>query len=127
MHRNELQSIKNSDFQYDSYTDGTQRLLLTQQRQATYAYVAREKLGPHTLINEPHYRLRTDIVDTKGHVSLRYLGKLRHLNVGWSYRGQRVYLYIIDDEVELVSVDGEIIGQVTLDPERGYHPIRRTK
>lgn len=92
----------------------------------TAAYDAREKLGPHTLINEPHYRLRTDIVDTRGHVSLRYVGKLRHLNVGWPYRGQRVYLYIIDEKVDVVSVDGEIIGTITLDPERDYHPIQRT-
>jgi transposase InsO family protein len=90
------------------------------------AYDNREKLGPHTLINEPHYRLRTDIVDIRGHVTLRYLGKLRHLNVGWPYRGQRVTLYIIDEQVEVVSCDGEIIGTITLDRNRDYHPITRS-
>ena len=90
------------------------------------AYDARERLGPHTLINEPHYRLRTDIVDVRGHVSLRYLGQLRHLNVGWRYRGERVYLYIIDEEVEIVSQDGELIGNITLQADRDYHPITRS-
>jgi len=89
------------------------------------AYEAREKLGPNTLIHEPHYRLRTDIVDVRGHVTLRYLGKLRHLNVGYPWRGQRINLYIIDSHVEVVDHYGEIIGHIELDENRDYHPIRR--
>ena len=72
------------------------------------------------------YRLRTDIVDVRGHVSLRYLGQLRHLNVGWRYRGERVYRYIIDDEVEIVSQDGELIGKITLQADRDYQARSRS-
>ena len=72
------------------------------------------------------YRLRTDIVDVRGHVSLRYLGHLRHLKVGWRYRGERVYLYIIDDEVGMVSQDGELIGNIALPADRDYHPRSRS-
>jgi len=89
------------------------------------AYDARDKLGPHTLINQPHYRLRTDIVDARGHVTLRYLGKLRHLNVGWSYRGHRIFLCVVDSNVEIVSEQGELIGEIVLDAEKDYHPINR--
>ncbi len=56
---------------------------------------------------------------------MRYLGRLRHLNVGWRYRGERVYLYIIDQHVVIVNHDGELVGTVTLDLERDYHPIDR--
>ena len=60
------------------------------------AYNARATAKPHTLIHQPHWRIRTDTVDVRGHVTLRYLGKLRHLNVGWSYRGHSIRLYILD-------------------------------
>jgi transposase InsO family protein len=52
------------------------------------AYEGRDKMPAGTLIDQPHYRIRFDVVDVRGHVTLRYLGKLRHLNVGWAYRGQ---------------------------------------
>jgi transposase InsO family protein len=89
------------------------------------AYDARDKMGPHTLINQPHYRLRYDVADQRGHVTLRYLGKLRHLNVGWGYRGERVRLYVVDDQVTVANEDGELIGEITLNPDRDYQPIRR--
>ena len=78
-----------------------------------------------TLIHQPHHRIRHDLVDVRGHVTLRYLGKLRHLDVGWRFRGQRIRLYIVDDHVDVVTEDGELVGEITLDPERDYHPINR--
>lgn len=89
------------------------------------AYQGRDKMPAGALINQPHYRLRHDVVDKRGHVTLRYLGKLRHLNVGWRYRGERVRLYVTDDRVEVVTQDGELVGEIILDPERDYQPIRR--
>ncbi|MGB8179260.1 MAG: hypothetical protein WCF63_03760, partial [Acidimicrobiales bacterium] len=89
------------------------------------AYEGREKMGPNTLINQPHYRLRYDVADQRGHVTLRYLGKLRHLNVGWGYRGERVRLYVVDDQVTVANEEGELIGEITLNPDRDYQPIRR--
>ena len=85
-------------------------------------YNARAKAKPHTLINEPHWRIRKDTVDVRGHVTLRYLGKLRHLNVGWSYRGQIIHLYVLDDVVTFATEDGEFIGETRLDPNRDYQP-----
>ena len=86
------------------------------------AYHARAKAQPHTLINDPHWRIRKDTVDVRGHVTLRYLGKLRHLNVGWSYRGQVVHLYVLDDVVTFATEDGEFIGETRIDPNRDYQP-----
>jgi Integrase core domain len=86
------------------------------------AYRARAKARPHTLIHEPHWRIRRDVVDSRGHVSLRYLGRLRHLNVGWSLRGQVVQLYVLDDLVTFATQDGELIGETRIDPERDYQP-----
>jgi transposase InsO family protein len=86
------------------------------------AYNARAKAKPHTLIHQPHWRIRTDTVDVRGHVTLRYLGKLRHLNVGWSYRGHSIRLYILDDVVTFANEDGEFIGETRIDPNRDYQP-----
>jgi len=86
------------------------------------AYDARAKAQPHTLINQPHWRIRTDTVDKRGHVTLRYLGTLRHLNVGWAYRAQVIRLYVLDDIVTFTTQDGEFIGETKIDPDRDYQP-----
>jgi transposase InsO family protein len=91
-------------------------------RTPSVAYNARAKALPNTLINQPHWRIRKDTVDVRGHVTLRYLGKLRHLNVGWNYRGQVIHLYVIDDVVTFATEDGEFIGETRLDPNRDYQP-----
>ena len=80
-----------------------------------------------TLIDQPHHRIRHDVVDVRGHVTLRYLGQLRHLNVGWSYRGQSIRLYVVDDHVDIVTEDGELVGEIILNPERDYQPIIRNR
>jgi transposase InsO family protein len=90
------------------------------------AYEARNKMPAGSLINQPHHRIRHDVVDNRGHVTLRYLGKLRHLNVGWAHQGQPIRLYIVDDHVDVVTEDGELVGEITLNPDRDYQPIRRT-
>jgi hypothetical protein len=51
------------------------------------AYDRRAKMPANTLVHQVHYRIRKDTVDNRGHVTLPYLGKLRHLNVGWKIHG----------------------------------------
>jgi transposase InsO family protein len=91
-------------------------------RTPVVAYNARATAKPHTLIHQPHWRIRTDTVDVRGHVTLRYLGKLRHLNVGWAYRSQAIRLYVLDDVVTFATEDGEFIGETRIDPNRDYQP-----
>jgi len=85
-------------------------------------YRARAKAKANTLINQPHWRIRTDTVDARGHVCLRYLGRQRHLNVGWKYRGHHIRLYVLDDVVTFATEDGEFIGETRIDPNRDYQP-----
>ena len=93
-----------------------------ERRTPLVAYRSRAKAEPHTLIYEPHWRVREDVVDVRGHVTLRYLGKIRHLNVGWSYRGQAIRLFILDDVVTFATKDGDFIGETKIDPNRDYQP-----
>ncbi len=69
------------------------------------------KAKPNTLIHQPTWRIRTDVVDVRGHVTLRYVGKLRHLDVGWGYRDQRIRLYILDGVVTFATDDDEFIAR----------------
>jgi hypothetical protein len=85
-------------------------------------YNKRAKAKANTLIHQPHWRIRTDIVDVRGHVTLRYLGKMRHLNVGWKYRDQPIRLFVLDDVVTFATEDGEFIGETRIDPNRDYQP-----
>jgi transposase InsO family protein len=91
------------------------------------AYDARAKMPAHTLVHQVHHRIRKDTVDNRGHVTLRYLGKLRHLNVGWKYQGQTILLYVVDDHVDVVTPEGELVGEITLNPEKNYQPIVRNR
>src|ERR1017187_4695642 len=90
------------------------------------AYQGRDKMPAGTLIDQPHHRIRFDVVDVRGHVTLRYLGQLRHLNVGWGYRDQPIRLYVVDDHVDIVTEDGELVGEIVLNPDRDYQPIIRS-
>jgi transposase InsO family protein len=85
-------------------------------------YNARAKATANTLIHQPHWRIRTDTVDKRGHVTVRYFGRLLHFNVGWSYIGQPIKLFILDDVVTFATQDGEFIGETRIDPNRNYQP-----
>jgi hypothetical protein len=87
----------------------------------------RAKMPSHTLVHEVHYRIRKDTVENRGHVTLRYLGKQRHLNIGWKHMGQTIFLYVLDDHVDVVTPEGELVGEITLNPEKKYQPIVRTR
>jgi hypothetical protein len=58
----------------------------------------------------------------RGPVSLRYLGKLRHLNVGWCYHGETMRLYVLDEPVTLTTEDRESIGDARPGPNLDYQP-----
>lgn len=89
------------------------------------AFNARPRAEPFTLLNQPHNRIRRDVVDNSGKVTVRYLGAMRHLKVGSAYRGQRVRLYLIDAEVRIVTEDGNLIREATLDASKNYQPTRK--
>ena len=70
-----------------------------------------------------HYRVRQDRIDATGKVTLRYLSKLRHIPVGAAHRNRKVLLLVAGDEVRIVTTDGTLLRQLTLDPSRSYQPL----
>lgn len=90
-------------------------------------YRARTKAVAGPPRQEAHYRVRHDVVDPHGKVSLRYKGKMLHLNVGYAFRGRRIILHIVDEHVRVLSDTYSLIGEATLDPTQSYQPVRRVK
>jgi transposase InsO family protein len=70
-----------------------------------------------------HYRVRHDKVDSGGTVTLRYRSRLHHIGLGRAHKGRRVLVLVADRDVRVLSVEGEILRQLTLDPSRDYQPL----
>lgn len=69
------------------------------------------------------HRVRKDKIDAFGKVTLRYLGRLRHIPVGVAHKNQRVRLLVAGPDVRVITDDGELIRALTLDPTRSYQPL----
>jgi transposase InsO family protein len=72
---------------------------------------------------ETHDRIRHDIVDKAGSVTLRVAGQLRHIGVGRTHARTPVILLIQNLDVRVVNaVTGELLRELTIDPHRDYQP-----
>jgi hypothetical protein len=65
-------------------------------------------------------KVRHDVVDKTGAVTLRYRGKLHHIGLGRANRGRRILILMADLDVRVIDVDGAILRHFTLDPSIDY-------
>jgi transposase InsO family protein len=84
---------------------------------------ARLKARPTKPEAPTHYRVRQDSIDKVGRVTLRYLSRLRHIQVGAAHRNRKVLLLVAGADVRVVTTDGVLLRQLTLDPKRDYQPL----
>jgi transposase InsO family protein len=93
------------------------------------AFAARTKATPKKppVTGEGHHRVRQDRIDKSGTVTLRYRSKLFHIGVGRVHAGVRVLLLVNDLDVRVITEDGELLRQLTLDPTKTYQPTGRPK
>jgi len=70
-----------------------------------------------------YFRVREDRVDETGKVSLRYDSRLYKIGLGRAHRGRVVKLLVADQEIRVIDADGELIRELTLDPNRCYQPL----
>jgi transposase InsO family protein len=94
-------------------------------RTPALAYAARPKAVPipPTPTNlPPHHRVRVDHIDSGGTVTLRHNSRLHHIGIGRAHAGTRVHLLIADLQIRIINDDGEILRELTLDPNRDYQP-----
>ena len=71
------------------------------------------------------YRVRRDKLDAGGRVTIRYLGRLRHLYVSYKRRRQAVTLLVAGPHLQVVAEDGSILRQLSLDAKRNYQPVEQ--
>jgi transposase InsO family protein len=85
------------------------------------AYRAGPKAHPAGRGAPGHFRLRTDVADAKGTITLRRAGRLHHLGTGAAHARQRVLAIVDEHEVTVVALDtGEILSTHRIEPERSY-------
>ena len=53
---------------------------------------------------------------------MRHRTRLHHIGVGHAHKGKRVIMLVDGLDVRVVSQDGELLRQLTLDPTRDYQP-----
>jgi hypothetical protein len=87
------------------------------------AFIARTKATPTppSTAAIAEHRVRRDIVDSDGKLTLRYAGQLRHLGAGTHFAGTRVHILVADRDVRVLTTTGQELGRYRLDPARNYH------
>lgn len=88
-----------------------------------FAFSARLKARPDPVPSATYFRVRKDKVDRFGRVTLRYLGHLRHIGLGLAYKNRAVRLLVAGDHVRVVTDEGSLLRELTLDPSRDYQPL----
>jgi transposase InsO family protein len=89
------------------------------------AFQARLKAGPSLPTPSIQYRVRRDKLDGGGRVTVRYLGRLRHLYVSYKYKRRAVTLLVAGPHLRVIADDGSILRELTLDSSRNYQPVAR--
>ena len=85
-------------------------------------YTTRPKAHPGEHDPDTEFRVRHDRVDKAGKVTLRHNGQLHHIGIGRPHAGTPIVMLIADLDIRIIhAATGEIIRQLTLDPNRTYH------
>ncbi len=75
----------------------------------------------------PATKVRHDVVDKTGTVTLRYRSRLHHVGIGRAHRARRVLILMADREVRVIATEGgELLRHFTLDPSVDYQALSRT-
>jgi transposase InsO family protein len=119
-------SLAELQFQLDAFRDyynhrRPHRALARQTPMHVFNTLIKAKpANPPSLVD---HRVRHDKIDAFGKVTLRYLGKLRHIPVGVAHKNRKVRLLIAGADIRIITEDGELIRALTLDPTRNYQPL----
>jgi hypothetical protein len=86
------------------------------------AFDARPKVPPPSAgFSVPaHHRVRNDRIDSSGVVTLRHNSRMHHIGLGRRYAGLRVLVLVADLHVRVITEEGELLRELTLDPSRDY-------
>ena len=89
-------------------------------------YTSRPKATPDqgSLTDDTHDRVRRDIVDKSGKITLRHAGRLYSIGIGRTHARTRVVILVHDLNIRVVdAATGELLRELVLDPSKRYQPI----
>lgn len=73
-----------------------------------------------------HYRVRHDIVDKTGAVTIRHSGQLHHIGIGRAHTATPITIIAADLDIRIINTTtGELLRHLTLDPTRNYQPHQK--
>lgn len=88
--------------------------------QSLYDSLPKAQPGDRT---DTHDRVRHDRIDKTGLVTLRHNGRLHHIGIGAAHAGTRVVLLVQNLHIRVIAKEtGELLRQLTLNPNRDYQP-----
>jgi transposase InsO family protein len=91
------------------------------------AYTARPKATPTGVpLEDDGWRVRHDIVDDYGKLTLPHSSRLHHIGIGRRHRRRHVLILVKDLHVRIATTDGELLRDFHLDPTRDYQPLPKT-
>ena len=86
-------------------------------------YDTMPKAVPGPTRDDTHDRIRHDIVDKSGTVTLRIHGQLRHIGIGRTHSRTHVILLVQDLHGRVVNaITGELLRDLTIDTSKDYQP-----
>ena len=76
--------------------------------------------------DDSHDRVRHDVIDNNGKITLRVDGRMHHIGLGAEHRRTPVIVLVPDLDVRVVhATTGELIRKLTIDPTSDYQPFGR--
>jgi transposase InsO family protein len=89
------------------------------------AYQARPKATPPGGAEaEPQPRVRRDIIDSNGKLTLRHNGRLHHIGIGRTHARTPVLMLINGLDIRIIhATTGEILRELHLNPAVDYQPL----
>ena len=113
----------------DEYNNRRPHRSLPHRATPATAYTARPKATPSTdRSTETHDRIRNDIVDRDGKLTLRVNGTLHHIGIGRTHARTPAILLVHDLHVRVVNATtGELLRELTIDPTRDYQPTGKPR
>jgi transposase InsO family protein len=88
------------------------------------AYQARPKATPTSSTPpQPQARVRRDVVDSDGKLTLRRYGQLHHIGIGRTHARTPILMLINDCDIRIIhATTGELIRKLILNPAVDYQP-----
>ncbi len=92
------------------------------------AFLARPKASPSLppVPIEGHVRVRRDKIDITGVITIRHNSRLHHIGLGRRLVGTRVLALVDGLRIRVITEDGALLRELTLDPSRDYQPHGRS-